>query len=83
MGNPAPHSCGTALDAGLKALLSHKMSHEPDTASQLKIHVNQIVNPSQQNYWVHFDQIHFSCNLIILVDSFNLFSVRQGKMLLL
>ncbi len=36
MGNPASHSCGTTLDADLQALLSHKMSHEPDTEIQLK-----------------------------------------------
>lgn len=36
MGSPASCSCGTTLDTGLEALLSHKMSHEPDTEIQLK-----------------------------------------------
>lgn len=36
MGNPASHSCGTTLDTDLEALISHKMSHEPYTETELK-----------------------------------------------
>lgn len=48
MGNRASHSCGTTLDTGLEVLLSHKISHEPDTEIQLKSMLTKLLTLDNQ-----------------------------------